>query len=374
MPIYIDGIRKDLAGSVAAADIVGVLGISGGGTGAANAAVARTNLGIRAASLAASLGGIVGIPGFTRAYRIPLTGGSGGSDGYQLQLLIGESSGSPDVDFHVGGNSQSFPSGEDVGGDFKFAKADGSDVPFYVERVTGAAPNRVATIWVALPGGTSRDVIFLLSDNSGGIANQSDSAAVFPAFFDSFPGSALDTGKWTAVDSTGVTVGGGSMRHTSSSGLVRSNAAFSTPGIVLEVLWNGANRNLNGHIVIGFGNATFLTTDAIGYLWHPGQDFVRNAGSWIGVGTTLADNTEIVSRMTLTRTGIFNFVAVRHENYQAGSLLRSATYGNAVASENIFLGNRFDGGFGGQALDLSWRWVRVRQQGTAPRIGTVREV
>ena len=175
------------------------LDVASGGTGAITAIAARTNLGIKAASLAASLGGIAGIPGFNRSYCIPLTGGSGGSDGYQLQLLVGESSGSPSVDFHISGNSQAFPSGEDIGGDFKFVKADGSVVPFYVERVTGTTPNRVAVIWLALPNGTAADVIFLLSDNNDSIANQSDAASVFPDFFDSFPGSALDTSKWMAM-------------------------------------------------------------------------------------------------------------------------------------------------------------------------------
>lgn len=350
------------------------MGIAGGGTGAINPTDARTNLGIRAASVATSLGGIAGIAGFSRAYRIPLTGGSGGSDGYQLQLLVGESSGSSGVDFHVGGNSQDFPSGEDAGGDFKFVKADGSAVSFYVERVTGATPDRTATIWLALPGGTSADVIFLLTDNTTGVTNQSSSALVFPDFYDSFGGTSLDTGKWTTVNATGVTVGSGSMRHTRSDGRVRSNATFSGPGIILETLWNGASRNANGHIVIGFGSSAALTTNSIGYLWHASSDFVRNNSSWVGAGTTLAANTEIISRYTLTGSGIFSFVAMRHENYVTGALLRSATYINQVSSENIFLGNRFDGGFLGQVLDISWRWFRVRQQGTAPGIGTVTEV
>jgi len=350
------------------------LGIASGGTGASTAPAARSNLGIGQASAAASLGGIAGFAGFTRAYRIPLTGGSGGSDGYQLRLLVGESSGAPGADFHVGGNSQDFPSGEDLGGDFKFVKSDGSVVSFYIERVTGVTPNRVATVWVALPGGTSADIIFLLSGNSTGIVNQSDPDLVFPAFFDSFGGTSLDTSKWTVVNATGVTVGGGSMRHTRSDGRVRSNAAFSGPGIILETLWNGPSRNANGHIVIGFGSASSLSTNSIGYLWHATSDFVRNNSSWVGAGASLAANTEIISRYTLTGFGIFSFVAMRHGNYSTGALLRSATYINQVSSENIFLGNRFDGGFLGQVLDISWRWMRIRQQGTAPGIGTVVEV
>lgn len=82
----------------------------------------------RKPSVAPSLGGIAGVSGFVRAYRIPLTGGSGGSAGFQRQLLVGEGSGSTGADFHIGGNSQRFPSGEDVGGDFKFVKGDGTNV------------------------------------------------------------------------------------------------------------------------------------------------------------------------------------------------------------------------------------------------------
>lgn len=350
------------------------LSIAEGGTGTITASNARTNLAIQAAAVAASLGGIAGIPGFSRAYRIPLTGGSGGSDGYQLQLLVGESSGSSGVDFHVGGNSQSFPSGEDVGGDFKFVKSDGSVVPFYVERVTGATPNRVATIWVALPGGTSADTIFLLSDNGLSIASQSSSADVFPAFFDSFPGTALDTGKWTVVRSAGLTVSNGSMRHTNTSAQVRSNATFSTPEVVLETLWRGVSRGLGGDIVAGFGLAAALPTNAIGYLWHPGQDYIRNNNLWLGQGSTLAPNTDILMRMTLTGFGAFSFVAVSHENYLTGASLYVSTFINQVVNENIFIGTRFDTPADSRVQDISWRWVRIRQQGTAPGIGTVVEV
>jgi len=350
------------------------IGVTGGGTGAGTAPNARTNLGIEAPSAAASLGGIAGFRGFRKSFRIPLTSGSGGSDGFQLQLLVGESSGSSSVDFHIDGSSQSFPSAENLGGDFKFVKGDGTVVPFYVERVTGTAPNRVAVIWVALPNGTAADVIFLLTSNAIGIANQSNSATVFSAFYDSFGGSVLDTSKWTAINSTGLTVGGGSMRHTNNSAQLRSNASFSS-GVILETLWNGAARNINGHIIGGFGNATFLTTDSIGYLWHPGQDFIRNSSSWAGQGSILAINTEIVLRMTPTTSGIFSFVSIRHENYQTGAQLYSRVFGNAVVNENIFIGHRFDtAGFGNQAVNISWRWVRIRQQGTAPALGTVREV
>ncbi len=351
------------------------LAVADGGTGSSNAPGARTNLGIEKASAAASLGGIAGFAGFQRAYRIPLTSGSGGADGFQLQLLVGESSGSSGMDFHIDGSSQDFPSGEDSGGDFKFVKANGDAISFYVERVGGTSPNRVATIWVALPNGTSRDIIFLLTNNSTGIANQSDSAAVFPAFFDTFGGTALDTAKWTALNSTGLAVGGGSMRHTNSSAQLRSNASFSS-GVILELLWRGVTRNTNGHIVGGFGNATFLTTDSIGYLWHPGNDFVRNGGSWFGQASiAMPVNTEILLRITPTTSGFFSFVNFRHENYSTGAQLYNRTFGNAVVNENIFLGHRFDtASFGNQAMDMSWRWVRIRQQGTAPTIGTVREV
>lgn len=350
------------------------IGIAGGGTGAPTASVARKNLGIKKASAASSLGGVAGFAGFNRAYRIPLSSGSGGADGYQLQVLVGESSGSTGVDLHIDDSSQDFPSGENVGGDFKFVKADGTVVPFFVERVTGTAPNRVAVIWVALPNGTAADIIFLLVDNSIGIANQSNSGLVFPAFYDSFPGTALDTNLWTVVSSTGLTVSNGSMRHTNTNALVRSNAAFSSPGIILEMLWNGVSRAAGGNIVGGFGNATALSTNAIGYLWHPGQDYIRNNSSWVGQGSTLAANTDILTRMTLTGSAFLSFVAIRHENYLTGASLYSRTFFNSVSGENIFMGRRFDSTTDSRVQDISWRWVRIRQQGTAPTIGTITEV
>lgn len=350
------------------------IGIAGGGTGATTLFSARTNLQIGNTSVATSLGGLAGIAGFTRAHRISLVGGSGGASGYQLRLVVGESSTSSGVDFHVDGKSKSFPSAEDTGGDFKFVKADGTNVPFYIERVTGTTPSRVAVIWLALPNGTSADVVFLITGNTSTIPNQSSGTTVFPDFFDSFPGTTLDTSKWTAVNSTGLTVGGGSMRHINNSAQLRSNATFSAEAI-LEILWNGIMKNVNGHIVGGFGNAASLASNAIGYLWHAGfQDFIRNDSTWIGQGATIAANLEVLMRMTLTTSGVFNFVGVRHENYDTDALLYNRTFLNVVSAENIFIGNRFDGGFDGQALDMLWRWVRIRQQGTAPTINTIVEV
>lgn len=350
------------------------IGISGGGTGAVVSSTARSNLGIDDPSAASSLGGVAGFAGFRNAYRIPLSSGSGGADGYQLKLVIGESSGSSGVDFHVDEQSQTFPSAENVGGDFKFVKADGNAVPFFVERVTGVTPNRTVVIWVALPNGTAADIIFLLTNNILGIANQSDSGSVFPSFYDSFDGSVLDTSKWTALNSTGLTVGSGSMRHTNNSARIRSNATFSAGNIVLEVLWNGPARSTNGHTIGGFGNAASLASDAIGYLWHPSTDYVRNNNSWVAQNVVTPTSTELLLRMVPTTNVFFNFVSIVHENYDTGAQLYSRVFGNLVSNENIFIGQRFDSSSTGQALDIFWRWVRIRQQGTAPDIGTVTEV
>ncbi len=240
-------------------------GVAGGGTGAIGRIGARDNRGIPKQSVAPSLGGVAGFAGYRTSYRIPLTAGAGGSSGFQMQILVGESSGSVGASFDVDGQSTDFPSGENVGGDFVFTKAGGALIPFYVERVTSSTPNRVATIWLALPNGSAADTIFLLTNHALTVANQSDPDAVFTKFYDSFAGSVIDTSKWTVMNSTGLTVGSGSMRHTNNSARVRSNAVFSTND-VLEVLWNGVSRNSGGHTIAGFGNVAALGSNSIGYF------------------------------------------------------------------------------------------------------------
>lgn len=68
---------------------------------------------------------------------------AGAQTNYQMQLLVGESSGAAGEDVDVAGNCQDFPN------DIRFTGADElTKHDYWVESVTGTTPNQLATIWI----------------------------------------------------------------------------------------------------------------------------------------------------------------------------------------------------------------------------------
>lgn len=324
-------------------------------------------------SVASSLGGLAGVLGYQRAYRVPLAAGANGLAGYQFRLRIGESPLATGTDFII--RAGVFPAAEGDGGDFMFVRQNGTEVRFTVERVTGVAPNRTAHVWVALPNGTAADVIFLLTHSSIATPNR-DRADLVWNFWEPFDGTALDAARWTSIDSTGVTVAAGSMRHTSSSARIRSVPTFGD-NIVVETLWRPVSPPANGHIILGLANPVTIATNAIGYLYHGGNtDFLRTDATWTGVGASLT-GIETLSRLEIVDFPLLatDLVTITHENYATGAQIRQNIGTKTVTALPIMLGRRYDAdAWLGQAMDASWRWMRVRQAASAPSIGAVTEV
>jgi len=196
--------------------------------------------------------------------KITIEGSSGASTNYPVLLLVGESSGST-ADFHVEGNSESFPTGKDVGGDLLFTSSDGETViPFWVESVTGSTPNRTAKIWVKVTEDldTDKDIYIYYGNDSA--TNQSNGDNTF-SFFDDFPGSSLDTSKWdeivggNAVSSSVLTVTGNdfnSMRG------VKAKTSFNS-GYMWESNMNDVEPASNRYIYSGFfKDFTFAARDS----------------------------------------------------------------------------------------------------------------
>lgn len=132
-------------------------------------------------------------------YRKEITVNNAGSAlaDYQIQFTVNRSSGSDSGStVYLNGKCQ------DDYDDIRFTKADGTTpLDYWIESSTST----VATIWVefdSLPNGNTQ--AYLYYGNAGASA-VSSGADTFP-FFDDFPGSSLDAGKWTG--GTGVTVSG----------------------------------------------------------------------------------------------------------------------------------------------------------------------
>jgi len=110
----------------------------------------------------------------------------------ELNLTVGESA-NASADVHLNEHSADFPSAKGDGGDLRFADENANLRPFWVESVSGAAPDRVANVWVKL--GSSNLFIYYGNANANNAANGDDTFV----FFDDFPGTSLDSNKWTVL-------------------------------------------------------------------------------------------------------------------------------------------------------------------------------
>ena len=128
---------------------------------------------------------------------VTITGQAGAGTDYQVMLKVGETSGATGEDFDVENHATSFPSAKDDGGDLIFKNSDGSsNLSFWVEDVTGITPNRLATIWVEVADNLDSNKTIRCYYGHTSYSNLSNGANTF-TFFDDFPGTSLDTGKWT---------------------------------------------------------------------------------------------------------------------------------------------------------------------------------
>lgn len=153
--------------------------------------------------------------------KITVTGQTGAGTNYQVRLAIGESSGASGADFHLAGNSASFPSAKDTGGDLRFTAADGTTLlDFWIEKIaSGTTPNRTAIVWVEVSADLGTNQYIYVYYGNAAASNGSNGANTFP-LFDDFPGASLDTTtNWNALE-----------QHNSCSLAIASSAARFTPG------------------------------------------------------------------------------------------------------------------------------------------------
>ena len=129
---------------------------------------------------------------------VTISGSPGAGTGYQVLLKIGESSGATGCHFYLDGKSASFPSGKNQGGDLRFTDANGQTLfPFWIEKVEGTSPNRVAYVWVKVLTDLSTSQSIYCYFGNPSATNASDGNATF-YFFDDFDGTSLDSTKWVA--------------------------------------------------------------------------------------------------------------------------------------------------------------------------------
>jgi len=134
--------------------------------------------------------------------KITIQGQSGAGTDYQVLLKVGESSGASGYDFHVEGHSSNFPSSKNQSGELRFTKSDGTTLlNFWVEKVEGTSPNRVAYCWVKITDNLDSNVDIYCYYGNSSATNVSNGDDTF-LFFDDFDDNTIDSSKWTIVSGT----------------------------------------------------------------------------------------------------------------------------------------------------------------------------
>ncbi len=129
---------------------------------------------------------------------IPITGSSGAGAGYQIKILVGESSGTTGTNVNV--DSHSIAS-SGIFDDVRFTDDDGAtELSHWRESVTGTTPNRIATFWVKVNDNldTNQNIYISYGNaNATSASNGSNTFALFDDFESYTDGNLNGQGGWS---------------------------------------------------------------------------------------------------------------------------------------------------------------------------------
>ncbi|WP_354684451.1 DUF2341 domain-containing protein [Cupriavidus necator] len=183
--------------------------------------------------------------------------------------------------------------------DIAFTDLSGNNLPYWLERVVGTAPNRTAFYWVNLGSQNldSGNAQFYMVYNMVTPVS-STGLATFPVLFDDFTGGSLDTGKWTFSGSAGTpSLNGNDFLAIPATAPteVRSLATFGqgyefiggyvTPGYTNQpgqIAWNA-----------GFVGGTIAAPTKVALVYAPGSDT-----SWDYLGIAGDGDTPAAGKIT----------------------------------------------------------------------------
>jgi len=183
--------------------------------------------------------------------RITIAGSSGAGTNYQVLLKVGESSGASGCDFHVEGHSAKFPDGINDGGDLRFTDSNEANLlDFWVEKVEGSSPNRVAYCWVKVTDDLESDVDIYCFYGNPSATSASDGEATFEFFedFETWEGWTQYSGGQVSQSSARVyngTYSAHKTTHDDPAGAYKPLPSSLGRNIALEVMVN-RNSNFSG--------------------------------------------------------------------------------------------------------------------------------
>ncbi len=240
--------------------------------------------------------------------RLNITGTTAGAQtNYQMKLTVYKGSGTdtPGV-VYLGGNVR------DDFGDIRFTKSDGITLlDYWIESYTSGVS---AMVWVevdSIPASPNNASIYLYYGNPSAIS-ASSGASTF-VFFDDFPGTGLDTNKWTSSGSVSVSGGKVSLgtgvtgiysglnyntnlvlrskekRHQTGSGGGETQSSFQDNTIVNS--WDASN-SVTGYSYSVSGRGFDLFTRKAGNVWWSAtnSNLFDGGANWHTSELTWSDN------------------------------------------------------------------------------------
>ena len=198
--------------------------------------------------------------------------GSSSSDltDYQVPFIVHRTTGTDSgKDVYLGTNVRSDFS------DIRFTTTDNTVLPCWIESATPDS----ATVWVKIPSiPTTGTQVYLYYGNATA-PSLSDGNATF-LFFDDFPGTSLNTSKWTVVANNGISVADGLYRvsyasGSSTYGTIRSIPALG-PNVALRIRLQSRTYFTNA----GFGAADHSGTgSSVGWVYYTDYESAMYTGA-----------------------------------------------------------------------------------------------
>jgi len=242
------------------------------------------------------------------------------------------------------------------GSDIRFTRADSTTPqPYWIETWN---PGGTSHIWVradSIPPGTN--ICLYIYHGNPAASSESNGDNVFD-FFDNFPGTAIDTAKWTIVNGTGWSVANGELRGTNTTGRLISRATFSAP-ITQELRIRAITLPPHGATV-----ASFFISSSDFFSLIPAPPHV---GTWIlganppyniHIGVVFPDgNIPLLVRLSAFSTSARLTIIRLDTNVTT----YDGTFTSPTSGESIMLGRRGNETFLWEAYDTYWDWIRIRQ-------------
>ena len=277
------------------------------------------------------------------SYRKQVTITNASAD-YQTKILVGESSGATGEEVDCGGKCKSDFS------DLRFTGSDGQTLlDYWIESITGTTPNQLATIWVQNDATPSTTGYMYYGKADASAVSNGDNTFIL---FDDFPGTSINTDKWTVIAGTPV-VSGGYLVLTGTTGtrvLIEAKA--------------GSLYNIAKH-VIGYATAANQLDNRFSYMRKPADNNYRidfyplNADNSIQCMTTNAgtstQSTVTMSDITQVHNYWWSWVSGTVKYYQDSTL--KATHTTNIPTQTL-VATFYEGSIAGKVFYVDTIYIR----------------